>query len=152
MASVKKTTKKTTPKAKAAAELPPTAAEIKAWRAAARKLDVRIEIRDRDGVTTASGGTSIPAGRWYAVVPVSPSPRPYQFVLQWQGTSKKFILSHLGEDADAARLPLGRGWIRSLDAGRVHVIASDQPLTRRQLAAVIGGHEPNPGTAKPPNT
>jgi hypothetical protein len=168
MAAVKKkTTKKTStkpkpttaPKTAAKAKPkkpkgapPPTAAEIKAWRAASQRVDFRLEILTSDGIQTVSGNTAVPAGRWFAAVPLVPVARRYHFVLQWQGISKKFVLVHLVDGAGAARLPPAGGWSRALDAGKIHVIASDMLLTRRQIAAIIGGHEGSTGVAKPPNT
>jgi hypothetical protein len=156
MATVKKqSTKTTAAKAKptkAGAEAPPTAAEIKAWRAASKKVDVRVEILTGTGIQTVAGNATIPAGRWFAAVPLAPPDRRYQYVLQWQGPSKKFVLVHLVDGAGAQRLPPANGWSRALDTGKLHVISSDLQLSRRQLAAILGGHEPPTGTAKPPNT
>lgn len=156
MATVKKKTTKT-PAAKAkpakpAAEAPPTAAQIKAWRAVSKKVDIKVEILTGDGIQTVAGTTTIPAGRWFAAVPLVAPVRRYQYVLQWQGGSKKFVLCHLVDGAGAQRLPPANGWSRALDAGKLHVISSDLQLSRKQLAAVIGGHEPPAGAAKPPNT
>jgi hypothetical protein len=133
-------------------EPPPTPAEIKAWRAASQDVDVTLEILTNHGIQTAGATTAIPMGRWFAAVPIVPAVRRYQFVLQWQGTSRKFVLCHLVDGAGAQRLPPSNGWMRALDTGRVHVIASDLQLTRRQIAAMIGGHEPPAGMVKPPNT
>jgi hypothetical protein len=105
-----------------------------------------------NGIQTVGGNTTIPAGRWFAAVPLVAPVRRYQYVLQWQGASKKFVLCHLVDGSGTLRMPPANGWSRALDAGKLHVIASDLLLSRKQIAAVIGGHEPPIGPAKPPNT
>ncbi len=149
MATVKKKTPKKPPSTKPKAA---SAAEVKAWRAATQAVDVTLEILTSDGIQTVSGGTAVPAGRWFAAVPKTPSARRYHFVLQWQGKTKKFVLCHLVDGAGATRLPPAGGWSRALDTGKIHVLASDLPLTRPQIATIIGGHEPPTGVLKPPNT
>jgi hypothetical protein len=129
----------------------PTAAEIRAWTAASRKVDVRIEVRIADGIQTINGDTPVPKGRWYAVIPITPPVRRYLFVLQWQ-VEEDFILMHFVDGAGARRVPPGNGWMRALDTGKLHVISSDVALTRIQIAAIIGGRAPIPGTVEPPNS
>jgi hypothetical protein len=133
------------------AEPVPQDAEVTAWKKATRKLKWRIEILTTAGIQTIAGNRSVDRGKWIAVVPTAPTPRRYTYVIQWQRETKDFILCHLVDGAGATRLP-GSGWLRALDTGRLHVLASDIYLTRAQVAIVIGGHEPNMGVAKPPNT
>lgn len=160
MATVKKKTapkkaapKKTAPKKASKPKLQQaTPAEVTAWRAATQAVAIRVEILTGDGIQTVSGATSVPAGSWFAAVPVMPSSRRYHFVMQWQGKSKKFVLCQLVDGAGATRLPPAAGWCRALESGAIHVLASDLLLTRAQIATLIGGHEGSAGTLKPPYT
>jgi len=169
MATVKKKTakksapKKSAPKKAAAKKSAPkkatkpkveqvTAAEVTAWRAVTEVVDARIELLASDGIQTVSSANPVPASRWFAAVPMTPSSRRYHFVMQWQDQSKKFVLCHLVDGAGATRVPSAGGWSRALETGRIHVIASDLLLSRPQIATLIGGHEGSTGTAKPPYT
>lgn len=133
-------------------EPPPTKAEVKAWRALTSPIDFVVERLQAGAVEQVPPTTALEPGTWFAVVPTAPPPRRYQFIVQWQGKSRKFILCGLVDGA-AARLPAAGCWLRALDAGRIHAVSTDRLFTRRQLAAVLGGgHEPTNPLLKPPNT
>jgi hypothetical protein len=131
-----------------------TKAEIKALRASVQDVEVRVEVLTSTGIQKLAR-LEVPRGQWCAMFPKKPPARRYQYVLQWQADSPKgkdFILCHLVDGVGATRLPPANGWIRALDRGELQVLTSDVLLSRRQIAAIIGGHEPPSGIAKPPNT
>ena len=128
------------------------AATINALKAVSNRVDFRAIVLEDGGPRTVDKQTSIDQGLWFAAVPITPSPRRYQFLMQWEGETSKFVLYSIIDGGGAARLPAGTGWQRALVEGPLHVLASDEPLTRAEIAGIIGGHEPPPGFAKPPNT
>lgn len=151
-AKAKKPASKSPPKPTAGQEPPPTKAEIAAWRAASSAIDLVVEVQTDGAPRRQESAAPVAIASWFAVHATTPPPRRYQFVLQWQRGSRKFIVCYQ-HDGVAARLPGAGGWLRALDTGRIHAVSSDLRLTRRQLAAVLGGgHEPPTGVAKPPNT
>jgi hypothetical protein len=151
-AKAKKPASKSPPKPTAGKEPPPTKAEIAAWRAASSAIDLVVEVQTDGAPRRQESAAPVAIASWFAVHATTPPPRRYQFVLQWQRGSRKFIVCYQ-HDGVAARLPGAGGWLRALDTGRIHAVSSDLRLTRRQLAAVLGGgHEPPTGVAKPPNT
>lgn len=151
-ASSTKASSKPAPKPKAGAEAPPTKAEIAAWRAASSALDLVVELQTDGAPRRHEAAVPVAIASWFAVHATTPPTRRYQFVLQWQRGTRKFIVCYQ-HDGVASRLPGAGGWLRALDTGRIHAVSSDLRLTRRQLAAVLGGgHEPPTGVAKPPNT
>ena len=128
------------------------AGTINALKAVSNRVDFRALVLEDGGPRTVDKQTSIDQGLWFAAVPITPSPRRYQFLMQWEGESHNFVLYSIVDGAGATRLPAGTGWQRALVEGPLHVLASDEPLTRAEIAGIIGGHEPAPGFAKPPNT
>jgi hypothetical protein len=130
----------------------PSAAELAALKAVSSPVGFQVQILQVAGVQTVGSQTPVPQGRWFAAVPTTPSPRRYHFLLQFEGSTHHFALYSVVDGAGAPRLPPAPGYQRALFTGPVHVISSDRVLTRPEIAAIVGGHEPPSGLAKPPAT
>ena len=89
---------------------------------------------------------------WFALVPVRPTRRRYVYVLQKEVGTDRIVVIHLIDGSGAVRVPPANGWLRAVVVGMLHLVESDLFLSRCDFVAVIGGHEPPPGYARPPFT
>lgn len=90
----------------------------------------------------------------FAVAPLTAVARRYLYLLQQEtepDTGLVVLLSIVDtRDAAATRVPPAGAWQRAIVPGTVHLLASDLELTREQIVAFMGGHEPPPTQARPP--
>jgi hypothetical protein len=90
----------------------------------------------------------------FAVAPVAPVARRYLYLLQQETDPESgfIVLLSIVDTSEVAgtRVPPVGAWQRAIVRGTVHLLASDLELTREQIAAFIGGHEPPPQRAHPP--
>ena len=136
-------------KAKAADAKPSVAALI----AGSEAVAYRLLVLGADGPQTYADGADeivVAPPTLFAVAPDAPSPRRYHFLLQKEDASGWVVLLHVVDGAAPTRVPAAPGWQRAIVNGTVHVIASDFPLSREDIVALIGGHEPPPSSARPP--
>src|ERR1043166_5759539 len=90
----------------------------------------------------------------FAVGAVSAIGKRYLYLLQQETDPESgfvVLLSILDtSEAPSTRVPPVGCWQRAIVRGTVHLLASDLELTREQIVAFIGGHEPPPTRAQPP--
>ncbi|MBK8255926.1 MAG: hypothetical protein IPK82_25075 [Polyangiaceae bacterium] len=108
------------------------------------------------------------AGDSFAVAPptlfaatlLSPPEKRYLHLVQ--KTTHSPIADELGlivflavndcDESTTLRFPSAGTYLRAMVKGSVHVLASDKILTREQIIAHVGGHEPGPTHSRPPYT
>jgi hypothetical protein len=151
------TTKKTTKTTKAPKATKPAPAPKagKATKAKIRAVAFHLEAFDGDNVVPYDGPGdehTVEPPTWFAVVPETPPAERYVYVLQRELPSRRVVLDMLADTGEqpATRIPPRGAWTRAIVDGTVHVLASDQALTRDDLSKYIGGHEPPTTPAKPP--
>ena len=138
------------PSAKPAAVASPSVAEIIA---ASEAIAYALVVRASTGATTYTDATDeivVGPPTWFALTPVAPTTRRYLYLIQKEDASGHIVLLHLVDGAGATRVPAASGWQRAIVDGTLHLLASNLLLTRADLVALIGGHEPPPSSTKPP--
>jgi hypothetical protein len=92
----------------------------------------------------------------FAVAPAAPVTRRYLYLLQKETDPETGVIVLLlvadTHHAAATRVPPAGAWQCAIVTGTVHLLASNLELTRQDIVAFIGGHEPPPTPAKPPHT
>jgi hypothetical protein len=92
---------------------------------------------------------------WFSVTIAASTRKRFLYLVQKEtGTGIVALIllfdrSTTGEDSDGLRLPPSGGWMRAAVDGVVSVLASDLVLTRKSIAAWIGGYEPPTPTTPP---
>ena len=92
---------------------------------------------------------------WFSVTVAAATKKRYLYLVQKQtGTGLVslillFDLVAAGVDSNGLRLPPNGAWLRAVVDGAVYVLASDLVLTRKSIAAWIGGYEPPATPARP---
>jgi hypothetical protein len=85
---------------------------------------------------------------WFSATLGAATQKRYLYLVQKETQTEVVVLlllydrSALAEDLGGLRLPPSGAWVRAVVDGMVHVLASDLVLTRKSIAAWIGGHEP----------
>lgn len=138
------------PSAKSAAVASPSVAEIIA---ASEAIAYALIVRASTGSTTYTDATDeivVGPPTLFALAPVAPPTRRFLYLIQKEAASGHIVLVHVVDGAGATRVPAATGWQRAIVEGTLHLLASDLLLTRADLVALIGGHEPPPSSTKPP--
>jgi hypothetical protein len=90
----------------------------------------------------------------FALVPIAPVARRYLYLIQQQTDPRTalIVLMVVGDtrEGGGARVPPQGAWQRAVVKGTVHLLASDQQLTLKQIVAYRQGHEPPPTPTQPP--
>jgi hypothetical protein len=88
---------------------------------------------------------------WFSVTVAASTKKRFLYLVQKEtGTDIVVLLlmydraaaPDTSDDTDGLRIPSDGAWLRAIVDGTVYVIASDLVLTRKSIAAWIGGHEP----------
>ena len=127
------------------------------------KLDIeavsaQLIVLDANGPRTYDHPDELQVGppTLFAVAPVVPTDKRYLYLLQKETKPETgyIVLLLVVDTREGAgtRVPPAGAWQRAIIKGTVHLIASNLELTRDQIVAFMGGHEPPPTTAQPPFT
>jgi hypothetical protein len=85
---------------------------------------------------------------WFSVTLMAPTKKRFLYLVQKESDTGIVVLillfdrSAIAEDTRGMRLPPSGAWMRAVVDGAVYVLASDLVLSRRSIAAWIGGNEP----------
>ncbi|MFO0758611.1 MAG: hypothetical protein U0359_19110 [Byssovorax sp.] len=118
---------------------------------------ISLSVLEGTGPTELGGeGDIIPIAppTWFFVTLKETVSTRYAFLLQKETGTGYVVLLGLVDRRESAsgRLPPAGGYQRAVVDGTVHVLVSDDPLTREEIVAFIGGHEPPTKKAVPPYT
>jgi hypothetical protein len=142
-------------RSKAGARPAAVARTVEEITAASDAVGFQLQVRGAGGTTTyADGADEIVVGppTWFALVLAAATTRRYLHLVQREATSGQVVLLAMIDGSGATRIPPAPGWQRAIVEGTVHAIASDLLLTRADIVALSGGHQPPPTEARPPYT
>lgn len=149
--------KKTKPNAKMEPAAPVATPSAPSFSAAT----TRVTVLESEGLNDLEGpGDEIEIGppTFFAVMLTAPIARRYLYLLQKEtGTDEIVVLGLFDRESsesggEGLRFPPSPAWARAIVDGTVHVLGANRLVSRREIVAFIGGHQPPPKPTKPPYT
>jgi len=108
----------------------------------------------REERCAAEADAPLAAGTWFSVALRASTKKRYLYLVQKESGTGIVVLLLLfdrgapsaggADDTADLRLPPSNAWMRAVVDGELYVLASDLVLTRKSIAAWIGGFDPPP--------